>query len=180
MQTVCAELHAAGHRRIGLLMPRHSDVKTHHLWTAAYLHFQTGLPPRERLSIHHPANLTTSNVRAWINIERPGVVVIGGVLYPREKGQPQFFELPKSLPYVMLDLHQSPKTAGGIYQDHHLMGATAADQLISQLQRGDFGVPEQPMSVLVSGIWQKGAMSVGTQTPAPRPPRLHEAGSPLE
>jgi hypothetical protein len=49
------------------------------------------------------------------------------------------------------------------------MGATAADQLISQLQRGDFGVPEQPMSVLVSGIWQKGAMSGATETPAPSP-----------
>ncbi len=156
MQTVCAELRAAGHRRIGLLMPQHSDVKTHHLWSAAYLHFQSSLKPRERLAIHHPAHLTTANVRTWIRTERPDVVVIGGVLYPRSKGEPQFFELPKNQRYVSLNLVECHEPTPGIYQDHHLMGAIAADQLISQLQRGDFGVPEQPMSLLVSGIWQEG------------------------
>lgn len=165
MQTVCAELRAAGHRRIGLLMPLHSDIKTHHLWAAAYLHFQSGLKPRERIAIHHPAHLTTANVREWIRAEQPDVVVIGGVLYPRIKGEPQYFELPPEQRYVSLDLYQSPATAAGISQDHHLMGATAADQLISQLQRGDFGVPEQPMSVLVSGIWQSGSSTLEKMRP---------------
>lgn len=156
MQTVCAELRAAGHRRIGLLMPLHSDVKTHHLWTAAYLHFLSDLDPDDHLAIHRPANLTTANVRAWIRTERPDVVVIGGLLYPREKGQVQFFELPKTMPHVLLDLYQSADTAAGIYQNHPLLGATAADQLISQLQRGEFGVPGQPVSLLVGGIWRDG------------------------
>lgn len=154
MQTVCAELRAAGHQRIGLLMPLHSDIKTHHLWAAAYLHFQSSLPPRERLSMHHPAHLTTANVRAWIRAERPDVIVIGGVLYPRPKSESQYFELPQKQRYVSLNLVERHESTPGIYQDHHLMGAIAADQLISQLQRGDFGVPEQPMSLLVSGIWQ--------------------------
>lgn len=158
MRTVCAELLAAGHRRIGLLMPLHSDAKTHHLWTAAYLHYQSNLPPAERLAIHRPAHLTTANVRAWIRGERPDVVVIGGLLYPRIKGQPQFFELPRSQAHVCLDLHGSQITAAGIVQNQGLMGAAAADQLISQLQRGEFGVPAQPTSLLVSGIWQAGAI----------------------
>lgn len=156
MQTACAELQAAGHHRIGLLMPLHSDVKTHHLWAAAYLHFQSRLNPRERLAIHHPAHLTTANVREWIRAECPDVVVIGGVLYPRPEGKPQYFELPKKQRYVSLNLVERDEPTPGIYQDHHLMGAIAADQLISQLQRGDFGVPEQPVSLLVSGIWRGG------------------------
>lgn len=156
MQTVCARLRAADHRRIGLLMPLHSDAKTHHLWTAAYLHFLSDLNPDDRLAIHRPANLTTANVRAWIRAERPDVVVIGGLLYPREKGKVQFFELPKTMAHVLLDLHQSPDTAVGMYQNHPLLGATAADQLITQLQRGEFGVPEQPVSLLVGGIWRGG------------------------
>jgi LacI family transcriptional regulator len=154
MQTACAELRAAGHRRIGLLMPLHSDVKTHHLWAAAYLHFQSSMKPRERLSIHRPAHLSTANVRAWIRAERPDVIVIGGVLYPRTKEEPQYFELPREQPYISLNVVDRQEPTPGLYQDHHLMGAIAADQLISQLQRGDFGVPEQPVSLLVSGIWQ--------------------------
>lgn len=160
MQTVCAELQAAGHQRIGLLMPLHSDVKTHHLWTAAYLHFQSRLKPRERLAIHNPAHLTTTNVRAWIRTERPDVVLIGGLLYPRPKGESQYFELPRKQRYVSLNLVERYGATPGIYQDHQLMGAIAADQLISQLQRGDFGVPDQPMSLLVSGIWQDGSAMV--------------------
>lgn len=154
MQTVCSKLQAVGHRRIGLLMPLHSDFKTHHLWSAAYLHFQSSLKPRERLAIHRPAELNTANVRTWLRTERPDVVIIGGVLYPRAKGEPQFFELPKRQRHVSLNLVERHEATPGIYQDHQLMGAIAADQLISQLQRGNFGVPEQPMSVLVSGIWQ--------------------------
>jgi len=165
MQTVCAELRATGNQRIGLLMPLHSDIKTHHLWTAAFLHFQSGLKPRERLAIHHPAHLTRANVREWIRAERPDVVVIGGVLYPRPKGEPQYFELPQKQRYVSLNLVERHEPTPGIYQDHHLMGAIAADQLISQLQRGDFGVPEQPMSLLVSGIWQ-GAERLGGKVAA--------------
>ncbi len=96
-------------------------------------------------------------MQEWIRAERPDVVVIGGVLYPRIQGEPQFFELPEKPPYVSLQLIERQETGPGIYQDSHLMGATAADQLISHLQRGEFGVPEQPMSLLVSGIWQCGS-----------------------
>lgn len=156
MQTVCAELRAAGHRRIGLLMPLHSDAKTHHLWTAAYLHFLSDLNPDDRIAIHRPAYLTTANVRAWIRAERPDVVVVGGLLYPRAEHEPQFFELPKTMPHVLLDLHQSLESIAGILQNQDQMGAIAADQLISQLQRGEFGVPAQPVSLLVSGIWRGG------------------------
>lgn len=156
MQTVCAELLAAGHRRIGLLMPRHSDVKTHHLWSAAFLHFQAGLEPCDRIPIHHPEHLKTANVRKWLRAERPEVVVIGGVLYPRQPGEPQFFELPRKQRHVSLNLIDRDDPTPGIYQDAHLMGAAAADQLISQLQRGEFGVPELPTSLLVSGLWQAG------------------------
>jgi hypothetical protein len=83
-------------------------------------------------------------------------VVIGGVLYPRHPGEPQFFELPRKQRHVSLNLLDRDDPLPGIYQDAHLMGAAAADQLISQLQRGEFGVPELPTSLLVSGLWQAG------------------------
>ncbi|MEY2598755.1 MAG: hypothetical protein RLZZ244_871 [Verrucomicrobiota bacterium] len=158
MQTVCGELQAAGHSRIGLLMPLHSDVKTHHQWTSAYLHFQTSLNQRDRLALHRPAHLTTANVRQWIRTERPDVVVIGGVLYPRPQGEPQFFELPKKQRYASLHLLERDPSTPGIYEDHPLMGAIAADQLISQLHRGEFGIPEQATSLLVSGLWHPGKL----------------------
>jgi hypothetical protein len=93
-------------------------------------------------------------VRAWICAERPDVIVIGGVLYPRLKGDPQFFVLPQKQHYVSLHLVERDEPVSGIYQDSHLLGAIAVEQLIGQLQRGDFGVPEQPVSLLVNGIWQ--------------------------
>ncbi|MEI6715644.1 MAG: LacI family DNA-binding transcriptional regulator [Verrucomicrobiota bacterium] len=154
MQTACRRAVDAGFKRIGFAVPQRADVKTHHLWSAAYLHFQQSLPKARRLAVHVPSEVTTESLASWIKTERPDVLIVGGYHYPLSVDSAHLFKVPKGLCVISLDCRDRDGTNPGVFQDWPEMGIVAVDLLIGQLQRGERGVPRQARSVLVEGLWR--------------------------
>ena len=151
MQRVCAEARARGHRRIGFMLPENAVAKTRHLWRAAFVDGQQSLPADARLPILAPPSLTQVAVDPWLEGERPDAVIIGGVQYP---SSPPAFRIPRRIPVFNLDCTRRHGGDTGIFQDWPALGAIGVDLLIAQLGRGEYGLPQQPYSVLVAGHWQ--------------------------
>jgi DNA-binding LacI/PurR family transcriptional regulator len=156
MQTACAYAIKAGHRRIGLTLPQRADIKTHHLWTAAYLHFQQSLAAADRVPMYIPDHITTTGLRAWSLEHSLEAILLGGHHYPLAQHITHPFTFPKNIALISLDLREHSGPTPGIFQDWPAMGEAAADMLIDQLHRGEFGVPSQPRSLMVSGLWNDG------------------------
>ncbi len=156
MQTVFAKALSMGYQRIGFALPQRADVKTHHLWTAAYLHAQQSIRAENRIPLYMPVNIATEELRVWQHEHQVDIMILGGHHYPLQEKIAFPFTVPENLPVISLDCRDRYGKIPGIFQDWPAMGAAGADLLIDQLHRGEFGIPTQPRSLLVSGLWNAG------------------------
>ncbi|WP_269522790.1 hypothetical protein [Coraliomargarita parva] len=65
-------------------------------------------------------------------------------------------KVPEDIGCAWLSLGENEATRSGIDQNGKLIGQTAIDFLIGMLQRGERGIPETPIRMLVEGSWIQG------------------------
>jgi hypothetical protein len=66
------------------------------------------------------------------------------------------WRVPRDLGLASLACPQADGPVSGIWQNGALIGATAVDTLISMLERNERGLPVQPQSFMLEGIWNAG------------------------
>jgi hypothetical protein len=57
---------------------------------------------------------------------------------------------------AVVSLSKRLKDFAGIDEDSHEIGRVAAAIVTSMAERGEFGLPARPQSVLVRGVWREG------------------------
>ena len=154
---------ALGYRRIGLVISRGHDERVDHHWLSSVLltrHENRGGEARFPMLLED--RVTALGLRAWLRAEQPEVVVTtepGIAPMVRRKpgpgGQPPGF--------AHLDLTAEVTGCSGIDQNNERVGAAGVDLVVEQLQSNDFGLPENPKTVLIEGRWVP-----GTTAPGPR------------
>ena len=60
-----------------------------------------------------------------------------------------------------LDLTAELPGCSGIDQNNERVGAAGVDLVVEQLQSNDFGLPENPKTVLIEGRWVPGTTAPG-------------------
>ena len=160
MRRVLAECRRRGARRIGLVLPLRVHRNVEERWLAAYLLDQTEHPPPggalQPLLVEE-----TSDPRAftpWFRANRPDVIV--GLQH--FTSVPQWvhatgLRVPADLGLVTLDRREGRIDFSGLDQEVAKMGATAVDQLVSLVERGERGMVERPITVMIDGVWVDGS-----------------------
>ncbi|AHF94431.1 hypothetical protein OPIT5_15715 [Opitutaceae bacterium TAV5] len=163
MRLALDECARRGYRRPGLAVRRETSERLERRWEAAFLLGQAGTGTgKRRPHLRPPAPLivdawTSDAVLAWLDRERPDVIV-GPVLGPletiiRESGR----MIPGDIGMAGLLVPAAGDRLSGIVQNGERLGSVAVDQLISQIQRNETGVPAHPVTHTMPGCWNHGS-----------------------
>lgn len=167
MLKVLAGLSALNYRSIGLVLEEALDLRVNGKWTAAYLYYRQRHGTR---SMPPPLIMTSASQRAfdkWFEQYRPDVIVSVdrmGLLFLEKRGA----RIPKDVGYASLDLDEDTsgyENMSGIDQNSRLVGAAAVDMLVAAIQRGQQGLPAQPLRMEIEGAWIPGKTTPRRRNP---------------
>ena len=149
------ELARLGYRRIGLAVTREGDERVRHQWSAGMLVYQQSIAAEDRV----PLLLATTPFRQafgeWFGTHRPDAVLslaeqcVGLI---QELGA----RVPEEVGFAHLALTAGDTSMAGVNQNSELVGAAAVDLVDAQLRRNEHGIPLQPKTVLIPGVWTPG------------------------
>jgi DNA-binding LacI/PurR family transcriptional regulator len=152
---------AIGYRRIGLVISREHDERVEHRWlSSVLLARQEHRGSEARFPMLLEDRVGPRALRAWLRTERPEVVLTTepaiAPIVRRELGPDG-----GPLGFAHLDLTAELPGCSGIDQNNERVGAAAVDLVVEQLHGNDFGLPENPKTVLIEGRWVPGSTAPG-------------------
>lgn len=151
-------LAALGYKRIGLYMHESIDEKADNNYITGYWNFFRRQPQMQTVQ---PCIVTKYNVDheifpEWFRQERPDAVITDSDLPVLDWMESLGVKVPDHAGCVWLSVGVDDNYHSGIYQNGHIVGQTALDFLVGMLQRGERGMPETPIRMLVEGRWTPG------------------------
>ncbi|MFA6962122.1 MAG: LacI family DNA-binding transcriptional regulator [Opitutaceae bacterium] len=159
---LCYEsLYRRGHRRIGLSITQESDDRVQHLWMAGFdtsrkLLKGSMVPP---LWLEHWEDHPDSKKRfeKWYWAHKPDAVIGMGGDNPLHWMRAMGVDVPKNTSYSNLDLaHLNQGKVAGVLQNVRAAGASAVDWVVAGINRNEYGVPDNPKSLLMEATWSDG------------------------
>jgi LacI family transcriptional regulator len=150
-----AELTRLGYRRIGLAITRENDERVRQKWSAGMLVHQQGIPPEERVPILRTTTPFQPAFAAWFRKHRPDAVLSLTEECVRILGE-LGVRVPDEVGFADLALTGADVEYAGVNQNSELVGAAAVDLVDAQLRRNERGIPAQPKTVLIPGVWVPG------------------------
>jgi LacI family transcriptional regulator len=156
MDTVLWQLRERGYRRIGLsLQPDEMDVVDQH-WLSGFLVMNQHIPVRRRVPLfvgqHETALLPAFS--KWLKQHKPdALVTLNGweQIWLDRLG----LGYPEAIGHACVNRPSRTRLAG-IEEDHEMIGATAIELLVAQMQRNEHGLPRHPRLTLINGEWRDG------------------------
>lgn len=167
-------LRRMGYRRIGLLLHRQEERRSHHSYLASFRYFQSGIPADEhtRPLIYDPFGRAA--LYKWLDDERPDVVLGHHsklVSWMIESGR----RVPEDIGVAHLSLDGDCEDWAGIWQHKRRIGAQTIEQLVSMIQNSRLGLPDIAYETIVPGEWRHGKTLLRKDTPYVKQ-RLKPAG----
>ena len=143
-----------GYVRLGLCLYVGTSPRVDDLWLAGAL--LTGhRHPAAAMKVFFYDDDTRHQIADWVAAEHLEVVLSDNqhALHAlRQRG----IRVPGDVDYATLNWVKSEPEIAGINQRPAAIGAAAIDLLIAQLQRGERGIPEMPITSMVEGAWVNG------------------------
>jgi DNA-binding LacI/PurR family transcriptional regulator len=149
------ELTRLGYRRIGLAITRENDERVRQQWSAGMLVHQQGIPVEDHVPILRTTTPFQPAFTAWFREHRPDAVLSlteQCVSILQEMG----VRVPEDVGFADLALTAADSDYAGVNQNSELVGAAAVDLVDAQLRRNERGIPLQPKTLLVPGVWVPG------------------------
>ena len=159
-------LQGMGYRRIGLFVSRFKDERIAHKWSGAFGSFQRysgkigGVPSLIAERVDEPAFM------GWQRKFKPDLV-IGHVDEAVAWLQRAGVRVPEQTAFFNLSWTERKRACAGLDLRLELQGEVAAETVISQIQRGERGLPADPRTIMVRGRWVDGPTLAAAVT-APR------------
>lgn len=149
-----ARFEIAGYRRLGWVAMRVQDESMAGVATAAYLlamNDHRTLLPTSPLIVEEFDRATLCE---WVERERPDIVVsmenrVGDWLNGAPRAGPR-------VDFFSGNCDDTKDPHSGLYGNFETIGAAAVEQVSALIEHGGFGVPREPTTLLVPGIWNRG------------------------
>ena len=161
MDMLLRKLYEHGFRRPGLMVPHDLDSRFNHLWTSRFLAYQQTekLGKVPLLMPEKTLLFSPDRFMKWYERYRPDVLIVSS----QELFRDRFFEkagidIPSDIEVVKININDSGPGFSGINMMSEAVGVGCVKLLSQLLYNNEFGVPENPMSVLVPGRWESGKM----------------------
>lgn len=142
------EMRRPGYRRIGLMLPKHSEERSRHAFSAAYYwHWAT-----ERIKSPPPVllNPTRANIMKWVKAGRFDAVVGNDYV---EFDQLRELGIVPKLPYGCMAWRSTRPDVAGVDLQPSKIGMAAIDVVDASLRRNELGLPVNPKTIIVEGRW---------------------------
>ncbi|HCN78790.1 MAG TPA: LacI family transcriptional regulator, partial [Verrucomicrobiales bacterium] len=153
------ELEARGYRRIGIAITQWIDDRADHTYSGALLHYQQGIPARQRVPLLlFPDNDISRGFEPfaeWMRRHRPDAVISFDAHVPgwlKRLG----LRIPGDICFVAHDWTPRMRGFAGIYQQRDHLAAAAVDLIVTQLSQHEHGVPEVPRQIMIPPRWVDG------------------------
>src|SRR3954468_14229246 len=150
------ECHRLGYRRIGLALRLSVNQKVQRRWLAAYLVARAELPGLVQLDPLLAEPICEDDFFAWIERERPEVIIESAPNDGRRWLQARGWRIPGEIGIVSLSSPGAGEEQSGIVQNAGQIGLRAVDLLVSLLEHNEYGVPRLADTLLVDGSWNPG------------------------
>jgi DNA-binding LacI/PurR family transcriptional regulator len=171
------ECHRLGYRRPGLVLRRSHRSFYQGRWEAGFFTAQqsvSGLKTLAPLFLENMDEMEAADLAAfdrWLTKEKPDVVVALNWEYAGHALKKLGRRVPQDIGLASLCRPDRDSHVSGVYQDGHLIGATAADVLISMVERHEKGLPPHALTTMVEGTWSAGdTLRPQADADAPRKP----------
>lgn len=154
---VVRECHARGYRRPALVLHAGHRWRFQGRWEAGFvvaagmLPGLAPLPPYYVTDWRRPAALVE-----WLRRERPDVVITPAADVVTGPLRRAGLRVPQEIGLALLACPRPGDEHSGIYQNGRLIGASAADAVISMVERHERGLPEQATTLMLEGQWNEG------------------------
>lgn len=160
-----AESHRHGHHRPGLAILKSHPARFHGRWEAGYamgcaMHPQVAPLPTLLLDDW----TDEAAIRRWLRREKPDVVLTPGADPLHAFLLREGWSIPREIGMASLSCPAAGHRITGIFQNGRLLGASAVDLIIGQIERHERGLPEQAKVMMIEGAWNPGTT---LRTPAP-------------
>jgi len=157
--TCYRELRAAGRMRIGCVLRHAEDERSRHFWQAAALcaprlHGGAAIPP-----LMLDETRSEDEFDKWFRRYKPGAVIGNQPDYVLGWLRKRGLRVPADAGYASLDLAPDAQVSG-MFQSWERVFAVAVDQLAGELSRNEFGLPSEPSTTVVEGVWTARVASV--------------------
>jgi LacI family transcriptional regulator len=164
MTLILKKILELGYRRIGLSITKDWNAKVEHAWQSSLLLFQEQHPGLSSIPIFWD-NYEDSELVAWMKTNRPDVVISFNDAMDRL--QLAGYKIPDDIGFASPFLSKNETYLTGVHQNDRLIGHKAVDMVIDMLHRGETGIPETPVRMLVEGVWHPG-QTLTDRNKAPR------------
>jgi len=155
MRRIMTELRLRGYQRPGFSFPlglvkRHDyNILAGYFIGEGEVHTPPVVPP-----LFSPWR-SPEAIGPWIEQHRPDVIISGNHLIIDVLGELKL-RVPQDISAVCPTLPSADTELAGIVEDSKRIGAIAIDQLVSMINRGERGIPENPMRIHLEGTWWAG------------------------
>ncbi len=154
---IVRECHRRGYRRPGLVLRRAHQMRFQGRWEAGFLVGGEFLP---ELKLARPLYVddweNVAPILAWLKREKPDVLITPAADVLTGTLERAGIEIPADLGLALLACPGMGDACSGVYQNGRMIGALAADTLISMVERHERGLPEQATTLMVEGKWNEG------------------------
>lgn len=155
MTNALAQLQTQNYRRVGLFMTEFKDQRIAHKWSSAFASFQRHSGKIGDVPMLIDDGLDEARFMRWHRAHRPDLVighVDEAVVWLQRAG----VRVPEETAFFNLSWTERKRPCAGLDLRLELQGEVAAENLISQIQRGERGLPEDPRTIMVRGRWVDG------------------------
>lgn len=152
MLLMMQNLDRLGYRRVGLAVHKSWSEKVGHGWFGGVLTAKELITSGMEIL---PVKLFgRDDVKVWMAKERPDVIVSHKQFYEQllEMG----VRMPRDVGFANLSVPSGSPEVSGVGQNSPHIGRKAVDVLVDMLHRGERGVPDMPLHLLVDGVWVPG------------------------
>jgi DNA-binding LacI/PurR family transcriptional regulator len=155
MIRACRRLSDEGYRRIGLAISRDWDERSHHRWVGAMTwqnEFGGTEPVAPFIGAAVGPKLADPKFAAWVAAKKPDVILveeIDGALLEQTLASIARGKRPA---VATLDW-PSPRAGSGMDQRPEEIGSVAIEILAGMISRGERGIPDRPLNIMVDGDW---------------------------
>jgi len=157
MMLAMRECRRLGYERPGFALDGPTGRRLEMRWEAAFrissewLGFKMTVPPLTLSSPWEP-----DRICAWIKREKPDVVITLMLEEQVQELKERGIGIPEKVGLISLSVGGKESPLSGIYQNPSAMGAVAIDQLITMVERNETGIPDEPITLTISGSWNPG------------------------
>lgn len=151
-----------GYKRLGFIMTYGRGGIGHKLFASSFLYYSTIIDESQRIPILPRRDISTENIKRWMNEHEPDAVISSGKVYRILESLG--YRMPEELGFASLDVSDDSYKASGVDHRYDLVGKEALKLVISDVIHNNRGIPKEPRIVLVDSHYCEGETlrNVGT------------------